>query len=237
MTPKIIPCLKDFSLDQENVCNLCQSKILTEREVNTEKFDPSGSKCVKTTVNNLYGGYLSHPSRTFAFAALIAFGTSLFTLDANAQEAVEQMQDTIVPSTPATEEYVEIRGQLFDEETMEPLIFAKVFVGFTGNYLLGCQTDFDGYFKLKVKPYEIAYILEHGINFSYVGYTSKKIEVQKSDLKLGHLLDLGEIKLEDDSCRIIVGIMIYEPVIDKDPDAHRSTKIKFNEIKRSPYRK
>jgi hypothetical protein len=62
-----------------------------------------------------------------------------------------------------------IEGQLFDQQTQEPLISANVFIQSLNK---GAATDADGNFTIENVPYGT-----YDLRISYIGYTTKTISV------------------------------------------------------------
>lgn len=230
---KINPCIKNFSLDEDNVCNLCSKRILQESELkNLDTCSYKGDICVQTSVRNLNDTYLSHPARVIRMAILIVFGSSLFTISGMAQDTIKNIQTTISEPTPVVKQF-DIRGRIIDKENDYELPFVKVLIEGTEQ---GCYSDFDGYFKLSLKEYEVNPPIS--IRLSYLGYEDVVIDMgHKTTFMESEVIDLGTIEMSEDQNKIIVGIVIENiPTLDLDPDAHRSTKIGGDEIKKSPYR-
>ncbi|CAG5084210.1 carboxypeptidase-like regulatory domain-containing protein [Parvicella tangerina] len=225
MSFSIVPCLKKFNLDSENTCNLCRKRIIHEAELDTSSINPEEEICVITTLENVSSKYLLHPMRVFGLSVFIVFGSSLFTIEAQGQENLMNLQNN--------QRFVqaEIRGTVYDKETSEPLPFVKIKVK---DHEFGCMSDLDGHFKLKLDVEHTSGPLT--IQFLCVGFKDFELTTENK-LKADEVLYLGDIFLEADYHSISVGILIEtDPQINFDPDAHRSTTIKSEEIKRSPYR-
>ncbi len=232
---KINPCLKNFTLDGNNVCDLCQKKLVTEKELATLDLSCKDEEvCVITTVSRVNASYLTNAIRVARVAILIVFGSSLFTLRGFAQEAIAQLQSNLYTSVEQTQEAI-IRGSLIDKETGEPLPFANVYISHQGT-LIGCVSDFDGKFSLQL-PRIDELSLPITLKISLIGYESYEIQISK--LIPDGIVVLDPIELGYDEDQFSVGL-IFEPSPFHDimdPNAHRSTTIKSEEIKRSPYRK
>lgn len=231
MNFKINPCLKRFKLDANNVCNLCQKRILTEQELTQSNLNcPDNEICVITNINKINDDYLNHPVRIVRMAILIVFGSSLFTLNGIAQDTIKSIHNNIDKTDPPQSSMTIFKGRLLSEEDGLELIFASVIVEGTH---MGVSSDMDGYFKLQVDKHSVPLPLK--LKIRYIGYEEIVLDFG-DDFKPGEIIELGDIYMKSDYDAISIGIIIQEPIMDKDPDAHRSTTFKREEIKRSPYR-
>ena len=88
---------------------------------------------------------------------------------------------------------VVISGQLIDRESKEPIPFANVFLTDDLEHLIGTTTNFDGNFQLSSVAAGT-----YDLNFSFIGYTSKKlsIEIFSTDLEIQETMEVG-ILLEE----------------------------------------
>jgi hypothetical protein len=231
MNFEIVPCLKSFKLDQNNVCDLCQKRIVKESELTDSDLTSDDEVCVVTTIKRASAAYLTDPIRITRMAILVVFGTSLFSLNAIAQDTIESIQSTY-QEQPA-EYHFQINGTIYDKTYGEPLPFVTIRVKDTK---LGCHSDFDGRFALKLTSYQVHYPLT--LQVEYIGFETMEIVIDEP-LKPDQIHFLGDIEMIEDHNTISVGIIIYEvPEFDiMDPNAHRSTKIGGDELRKSPYRK
>lgn len=231
MDYKIHPCLKNFKLDQNNVCDLCQKKILTVQELVHSNLDCTDDEiCVITTTNKVNGHYLNHPVRVIRMAILIVFGSSLFTLNGIAQDTIKSIHNSVNAPDPPQNNTTIFKGRVLSEEDGLELIFASLVIEGTQ---IGASTDIDGYFELYINKYNVPLPLK--IKIRYIGYEDIVLDFG-DDFKPGETIQLGDIYMKNDYDAISIGIIIQEPILDQDPDAHRSTTFKREEIKKSPYR-
>lgn len=236
---KINPCLKNYNLDKNNVCDLCQKRILREEELaNIDLNCTDDEICVITTSKRVNTNYILHPFRVFGFSVLVVFGSSLFSLNANAQDTINMIQKSMVTEQQIDQNLFSISGIVVDEDN-EPIPFVNVFIPYEESYLTGTTTDFDGKFTLKFDPNKIK-TDSFVVKLSSVEFSSVEIEFSRSDISKN--IDAGKFELKINTVEMEEHFMMLgfyvpsEPPMDKDPNAHRSTKIGREELKRSPYR-
>lgn len=233
---KINPCLKNFTLDKNNVCDLCQKRILKEKELADIDLNCTTEEiCVITTNNRVNTNYILHPFRIFGISILLVFGGTLFSLNAHAQDTIKQIQDSLVVQQSSNQHEYTIKGTVVDENG-EVVPFANVYIPNEDqtSIITGQTTDLDGKFILKYIPNAIGNDSVI-ININSVLYKNKRLAISKQSLLPAH--DLGVITMDDSEIQLMGMMIPYEQrIIDPDPNAHRSTKIGRDELKRSPYR-
>lgn len=79
-----------------------------------------------------------------------------------------------------------IKGQIVDAQTNNPLMFANVVITGTNT---GAQTDFDGNFEIPIAPGL------YGISTAYIGYKNKEIDSIR--VTANQTTDLGKILMEE----------------------------------------
>lgn len=235
---KINPCIADFKLDEKNICNLCQKKvydlsIYSENEVIDLASNTSEGICGSAPISRMNTAYYLHPIRRFALAILVVFGGSVFTLDAKAQDTIQKIQeDVLIKNANQESKAPDIKGIVIDKNTNEPLPFVNVMVEINGK-MVGATTDFDGEFNFQLTDIDTAYYRDLEVRFAYIGYVQHIVE--NIDITLGQIHDLGTIALEEDDALLDGFIIIGKvPIIDSDPNAHRSTNLKRKEIEKIP---
>ena len=129
--------------------------------------------------------------------------------------------------TYAQSSFGEIKGRIFDKETIEPLYGATVHVE-VGDKVVGTTTDFDGRFTLK--PLEPG---TYNVKINYVGYGSQEhsgviVNSDKISWLKGIQLAQG-VELKD------VEIIAYKVPLIK-PEDPSAVTIGGNEVKGSPSR-
>lgn len=236
---KINPCVADFTLDQQNICNLCKKKVVdlskySETEVAALASNSPDGICGSGPISKMNTAYYLHPFRRFALAVIVVFGSSLFILDAKAQDTIVKLQkDSLNKVQISNKQETAIVGNITDKETGEPIPFANVIMEINGG-ITGTTSDFDGNFKLKIEDFtESSLNVQFSISFiGYEKYSSSVITITKGKtINIGNIfLDEGA-RLEGDV--IIVGTY-HTPLIKVNPDDQRSTTFKRKDIERMP---
>lgn len=228
----IKPCTYNWNnlLDNENgkFCNDCSSSIhdlttLSKLQI-SQLLNSKKNICGKVFPNQLDDIKLYHPLKRFAFALLLAFGSSLFIISGQAQDTLQAIQQSIDSSIQ--EKSITFKGTIVDRETKEILPFCAIMVK-NNDQTYGVNSDLDGNFKLIIpNPSK-----EITIMIKYVGYLEQHIIIAATDKRL---IDLRSIEL-DSNFEPMIGIIIEDiPLIDKSPNAMRSTTFKREDIKRLP---
>jgi hypothetical protein len=236
---KINPCIADFKLDKESICNLCKKKVLelsayTEDEVVGLINNTPEGVCGSGSISRMNTAYYLHPFRRFALALVIVFGSSLFVLDANAQDTIVKLQnESLNPVHLETQDKTVISGIITEKETGEFIPFANVWIEVEGQ-MYGTTTDFDGKFNLNLNNITTSSITVQ-LNISFIGYA--KYVSSPITLIQGNQINAGTIELEEgarlEGDLIIVGSIRTSP-ISSDPDSHRKTTFKRKDIERIP---
>ncbi|MCB9194884.1 MAG: carboxypeptidase-like regulatory domain-containing protein [Flavobacteriales bacterium] len=227
----IIPCLKSFDIDNNNVCNLCRQKILTENEVNeVKKRGKDEEICVRTSITNVSSSYFGNPLRIFTLSLLFIFGSSLFILDVKAQDTINKMKSELNDQNINSPNFKTISGKIIDKNN-EELPFANIYLTLNGSIISGVTSDFDGNYKLtidqKINDSDILIL-----NIRYIGYRSIEEII---DVNKGEIL-VRNYQLINDEDIIIVGLIIDEREKLIDPFNTGTTKFSRQDITRSPYR-
>ena len=235
---KINPCVADIELDQQNVCNLCNKKVLNLKEYTDEevysliKNTPEGI-CGSGTINKMNTAYYLHPFRRFALALLVVFGSSVFILDAKAQDTIQKINESVLIKKEDTLALqTSIKGLILDKETNEPIPFANIWIEIDG-LKIGTTSDLDGHFTLIPIKINSKINTPITLNISYVIYKTLKIE--GIQLKIGEIYNLGKVYLEEHSTLEMLGMAIpyyHQDILD--PDNHRKTTITSGDIERMP---
>lgn len=239
---KINPCLKNYHLDKDNVCDLCQKRILREEELSKMDLSCNSDEiCVITTSDRVNTNYILHPLRVFGISVMIAFGNSLFSLNAHAQDTINQLQDSIIETKTVdfAHDLFSISGTVVDENH-EPLPFVNIYIPIeSGGYITGTTSDLDGKFTLKFDPHKVI-TNSFVVKVSSVEFSPQEIEFSKTEI----MNKIAEGKFEMEISYVVLELhlemlgfyFIDEPKLNKDSDAHRSTKFGRDELRRSPYR-
>ncbi len=237
---KINPCVAEIELDQQSICNLCKKKVfdftgMSNQAVVALAKENYGNICGKSDISFMNTAYYLHPFRRFALALLIVFGSSVFILSAHAQDTIAKIQRDTLFSKPESTIPTHIKGTILDEETNEPIVFANVWIENDGQ-LIGASTDFDGHFVLPISSsiFNKNTALSVNLNVSIIGY--EKLTIENIILNIGKItfLDKLYLSLEYDIMGVFVPYDENTRILD--PDHHRSTTIKREEIERFPGR-
>lgn len=239
---KINPCVAEIELDQQSICNLCKKKVfdftgMSNKEVVALAEKNNGNICGKSDISFMNTAYYLHPFRRFALALLIVFGSSVFTLSAQAQDTIAKIQRDTLFSKPESTIPTQIKGTVIDEKTNEPIAFANVWIENDGQ-IIGASTDFDGHFVIPISSSILNKntTLSVNLNISIIGYG--KITIGNIYLEEGKIFEINQIKIKENVDLKILGIYIpyNENIRILDPNHHRSTTIKREEIERFPGR-
>lgn len=216
---------------QQKVVDLTQ---LSDVEVNELINKNNGNLCGISTVSNFNTAYYLHPFRRFALAILIVFGSSVFTLSVQAQDVIENIQKDTINKVKPTNTSTLLKGVVVDKKTNEPLPF--VMIVFEDNGIKqGGHTDFDGYFNIDTRS-----LFQYNdttstitLTIQYVGY--KKVILENIKIEKGKILNLGSIQLEEEEELEVIGYVIpNKHDFIGDPNYHRSTTIKSEDINGKP---
>jgi len=236
---KVNPCLDEVILDKNNVCHICNTVVQdvthkTEEEVQQMYLQNNNKLCIKTSKSRLNTPYYLHPFKRFAFAVILVFGCSLFTLSTFAQDSIVKIQNHINKndSVAYNDSQIIISGVIKDV-LGDPLPFVNVLYHDTTNTVYGCVTDLNGKYRLAIKNKSL-YVDSLSIKVSYVGYKTKIVKVSTQQLKKTNLIvDINYTKNEEMFIRGTFGLYVT-PQIDSAPDTHRSTTFKREEINKHP---
>ena len=236
---KINPCVADIELDQQNVCKLCNKKVLNLSKYSDEEVD----ELIKTTPEGICGSaplsrmntaYYLHPFRRFALAILVVFGSSVFILDAKAQDTIQKIQNEVL--VKSHENFVNetiIEGYVMDKESKEHIPFAAVYTEIHG-VKIGSYTNFEGKYLIQISNNELDSIQIIDLNISFIGYSNQEpttVNVNKGKTNIVETIYITESKM-------LEGMVIYggihNPIIDKEPDLLRQTTFKRKDIEKMP---
>jgi len=168
--------------------------------------------CGKFNASQLNRNLRATPSwsKSIAFLLPAVFVMSIGDIKANEPELLQ------LPPIQISMSYVKISGQLIDEETKEPILFANVV--FKGTKT-GTHTDEDGRFSFKVSED----ILENNdsLVFTYVGYTTQVIKIDPNNCE--------NLTVEIKSEQVFIG----EIIIRKEPFFRRIFKRKIKKVNKA----
>jgi len=123
----------------------------------------------------------------------------------------------------------EIKGQLFNEMTGEPVLFANVYIDMENGEIFGTTTDLDGRFTLK--PLVSG---SYTVNFSYTGFTDVKISgviVKPDQIAWLRHVDIAEGVYIGEGAEVVA--YVYEqPLIN--PEEPSKMVVLFKQIENSP---
>lgn len=236
MNFSVIPCLKNFHLNDENVCNLCQKKIRVTSEIADQENSPEQEICIKTSFKNIDQAYFSAPLRRFAVALLLVFGPGLFTMDAQTAEtlaSLSQKEISLTKDNPQVINKIEVYGTITDQ-TGEPLPFVT-FQFYDGETVVGQgYTDWDGHIQTNFTINENCSGLTLKLRSAGFQDWEKRFSLT-TNLK-DNQLQLGNIQLAEIEDHFIIGLYIDLDQPKLDPYNTGTTIIKRKDIKHSPYR-
>ena len=212
-------------------CDKCSRNIYDLRSKTPEEIlklykENNGKLCGKIRGSQLYK-YQKKKLAKFCLALFLVFGFSIFTLKTTAQTDstnIAEKNNTLTDS-------ITIKGTVRDKETKETIPFLPI--SFKNNEKkISTMSDFDGNYVLNIPKTEIA-TKKIEIFYNYLGdegvfvYTLDKDDFLNFYLKIDLDIEIKEIEF--------LGMIIpYDPSNIIDPDNHRSTTIKSDDIKRSP---
>ena len=195
------------------LCEECQTRVHSEPQSGLNHY------CGTDTTAFGWPQTPGQFSRRFLVILLLAFGSSLFT-NVHAQTGKKDSTVKEIVQDP-----IEIRGTVIDKENGERLPFVIVTIS-NGSDTVTAHTDFDGNYKMII-PDEWD-VFSGQMEARYIGYDKYSREVTWAKGKQNRV-DL-ELPVDDDL--IIIGVVVpYDPpLIDKDPNAHRSTTLRRQDV-------
>jgi hypothetical protein len=143
----------------------------------------------------------------FAFALLLAFGSFLFTLDAQAGTFFRAWKTGIKgdSTVDTTHDTLLVEGTVSDKENAEGIPFAAVTVLFEGKIVERTITDIDGKFRVKLPRATYSKVDVEVVSAGYekmlvkdvlIGKAKKKVVEVKMKLNLCHSDTMGLIVIE-----------------------------------------
>lgn len=218
-------------------CQSCSRLITDFRGMSNEEIADEIARNSGKTCGVLESNQIVNPERSrfnalfrMAFAAVFILGlssTALFgqetsspyeVVNSHAENSVEEMK-------------VKIRGTILEEDTGEPIPFARVWIEVKGERF-AAMSDFDGRYQINV-PMSLAAGRDLVLNVQYIGYEDLRVEgiVCKSTDEVV----VVDVELKQYGCYIIVGIVINsenDARIDKNPYDFGKTVIKGDDLRR-----
>lgn len=226
--------------NQGKFCDKCSKNIYdltnkTELEIHQLYLQNKGKLCGKIQNKqldiSLYQQYQLQLAK-LCVALFLVFGSCLFN---NGIQAQNIKVDSVFVVEDKPTEYFTVKGVVKDKETQELIPFASVYYD-TGKEKIGGMTDFDGVFNLKI-PRNLIQTDSIIIHISTLGYETIKITgIDASNLEVA----MVSLEMKVSAVSITLGMVVIDvcgpPLIDTDPDAHRSVNFYREDIEHSPYR-
>ena len=203
------PCHKKWDQMSPNekgrFCQNCQTTVVDF----STKSNPEIAGIIKKTKGKICGHFRTEQLNkvieaprpmyhNFAFKAASVLMTGLLTtfplygqIPIAAIDKVEQLNTELRNKSITS---CTIKGRLIDGESGEPIIYGNVWIKNIG---IGIETDFDGYYTLKIP---VAYLnTEIELEASYVGYTSttKTIVTNQEELQVDFKIENDIIHLDE----------------------------------------
>lgn len=179
------PCDADWSqmkkTESGKFCQQCSKEVVdltnkTNEEAERIIRESAAPVCAMLKSSQLYPKQEKRKKILhLLFALLITFGTALFSLDAKAQEAVENFKYS---SENEYQEMVIVKGKVKDENG-EPLPCTAVFFVTESDKPIGVQSDIDGNFSLQI-PKRLIKNSQLVISFRMIGFEDQDLEIQYS---------------------------------------------------------
>jgi len=217
-------------------CDKCEKNVFdltskSETEIQQIYQDNNGKLCGRIKLSQLGKESNTKAKQVlakFCLALYLVFGGWLFNSNAIGQIAVPIAEEMVVGKVAPSNS---ITGKVIDKNTGEPLIGVAVYFTVNNNKI-GATTDAKGNYTIYFGRHTLAkdtIVLTYK-SLGYSDYILKNVAIKVSDLTL------DAVKMDYDHDMILMGDIMYEPpIIEKDPNSQRSTTIKTEEIKRSPY--
>ncbi|MFT5601725.1 MAG: hypothetical protein ACI9N1_001973 [Flavobacteriales bacterium] len=229
---KVNPCIDDFQLDQNRTCSICDRVVVdltnaSEDEVIELYRANNGNLCGSVKSSYFNRSYYLAPFKRFAFSLLLVFGSSLFVLDACAQDSIQAIQQEVNLDSSYNADSLLIKGKVLDENG-EAIFSAKVYFE-EGGSMYGSITNFDGEYQIKLADYKWKND-RLTLKVKSIQYGSQEVEIYKKN-KQSYTVNF---EMSESELNLMGFIIMDHHSISKDPDAHRSTTITSEEIKRLP---
>ncbi|MCT4582020.1 MAG: carboxypeptidase-like regulatory domain-containing protein [Flavobacteriales bacterium] len=231
------PCSENWKTMLPNTtgkhCEKCNKSVIDLRHKSTSEIrelvhqHQRSSMCVRAYSFQLDDYQYVQPLKRLAFALLIVFGSTLFSLSAKAQKATQKMKETYLTNKQQASES-KLKG-IVSDETGEPLPFANVILIHNDTIIKGTTTDFDGKYHFDLD--ESYYNKKYTIRVSYIGYAH--LELKDLILKKGVMIQDFTLNNYQELMGDIMIIPHDPPLINKDPASLNKTTFKRQEIQRS----
>ncbi len=231
------PCSENWNTMLPNTtgkhCKKCNKSVIDLREKSTTEIrelvhqHQNTSMCVRAYSFQLDDYQYVQPIKRLAFALLIVFGSSLFSLSAKAQEATQKMKETYLTNKQQVSE-TKLKGTVSDENG-EPLPFAKVVLVENDSIIKGTTTDFDGEYNFDLDENYLN--KKYTLRISYVGY--EHVILEDFTIKKGIMVHDFTMNNYHELMGDVIIITNDPPLINKDPAELNKTTFKRQEIQRS----
>lgn len=162
--------------------------------------------------------------RRFALACMMAFGTSLFSLDADALPVLNDMRNNLMDDdTSKTKIY--LQGVVRSANHNEPLPYITVAVSF-GEYRTGGVTSEDGTFSILIDKTQLEGLDSLEVTCFSAGYIRKSVRLPIDE----NLLKPIKISLESEWIELMGDIMIIdEPEPGEDAENARHERMDLDQ--------